>query len=106
MSDPDFTVTRTDLAKIVDKRDIEAAQTWTHGGTAVAIVHHGDTRPDVLTSDLAEIIYENLNGLGDKRRSGDVVADFTQIIADLEPVTDDKFDGTYITYWRNVGILA
>ncbi|ULD39025.1 hypothetical protein [Rhodococcus qingshengii] len=106
MSNPDFTVTAAQLATIADTHELEPAQTWTYDASAAALVHHGDTRPGVLTSDLAAIIYENTNGFCDKRRSGDVVADLKQIISDLEPVTADKFDGTYVTYWNNVGIHA
>lgn len=102
----DFTVTQAQLEKIVLQQELEATQTWTYDGDRAALVHHGDTRPDVLTSALAGTIYEIENGLSDRRRSGDVVADLNTIITDLEPVTTTNSDGSSVTYWNNVNVVG
>lgn len=91
----DFIVTKDELQTIADRHELEDPQPYTFGDGSAGIVHRSDTRPELLTHDLATLIAtKNL------AHGGGVTADeVREVISDLEPVAAG--DGTR---WRNVGV--
>ncbi|MBM4719612.1 hypothetical protein GS449_14345 [Rhodococcus hoagii] len=99
----DYAIAQSKLQGIADKHGLEDDQPWTVHGDRAGLVHRGDTRPDLLTHDLAVALYATSNDLDEKRPSKFVVGELNEYLAQLEPVTETH-SGASLTYWRNVAV--
>ena len=99
----DFTIAEAELRALAHRYGLEDRQLWSvHGGCA-GLVHRSDTRSDVLTTELATVLYGLQADFSESRITGRVVAELADVVADLEPVTEG-YNGQTLTYWRNVAV--
>ena len=114
MSDPDFRITASELLRIAEELEVEnpghAVHTVIYGADdteVAAVLHTSEIRPDMLTFLLAVEIHAKRIDYGLKTRSaGRVTHQLTQIMGDLEPVTTSAGSLGYVTYWKNVELVA
>jgi hypothetical protein len=100
----DFTITEAQLRSLAERYDLMDSQPLSVHGECAGLVHRGDTRPDVLTHELATVLYGMQKDFSKSRTTGFVVAELSDIVSDLEPVTEYGYGGHTLTYWRNVSV--
>lgn len=100
----DFAITEAQLRSLAERYDLEDPQPLSVHGDRAGLVHRSDTRPDVLTHELATVLYGMQKDFSESRTTGFVVAELSDIVADLEPITEHGYGGHTLTYWRNVAV--
>ena len=100
----DFTITEAQLRSLAERYELGDPQPWSVHGERAGLGHRGDTRPDVRTHELATVLYGMQKDFSESRTTGVVVAEISDIVADLEPITEHGYGGHTLTYWQNVAV--
>lgn len=104
-NDYDFCITAKELRCVIEEFDLEDPQPLEFNGGFAGVLHTSEIRPELLTFELATVIYEQDSDLKARRKTDSVFHDVRQIIADLEPRSSWHVDHQRtVTYWKNVGV--
>ena len=101
----DFTIAQAQLVSLARRYNLEESQPYARHAAMAGLVHCADTRPDVLTHELATVLYGMQQDFSESRATGCIVAELSDIVSDLDPVTE-SYRGKSLTYWRNVVVDA
>ncbi len=102
-TESDYTISEEQLRSLATRHGLTDDQPWTVHDRCAGLVHRSDTRPDVLTHELATVLYRMQQDFSVARRTGFVVSELSDLVADLEPVTEG-YGGHTLTYWKNVAV--